>query len=137
MDSLSGSNRTHHRNVSFGEVQRSAAPLLDIGLRQIAVHRCSPIPFTVDEPHRAKAGLASLDCLRQHRFEHRLQFTRRTADHLEHIGGGRLLLERFAQLVEQPCILDSDDGLIGEGLQQFNLSVGKRAGLSFGGCQRT
>ena len=35
-------------------------------------------------------------------------------DHLEHIGGGGLLLKGFAQLVEEPCILDGDDGLLGK-----------------------
>jgi len=34
--------------------------------------------------------------------KYRLQFTRRGADDLEDIGGGGLLLQRFAQLVEQP-----------------------------------
>ena len=36
---------------------------------------------------------------------------RRAADDLEHVGGGRLLLEGFAQLVEQASVLDGDDGL--------------------------
>src|SRR5262249_44698094 len=30
-------------------------------------------------------------------------------------------------LLKQPRVLDGDDGLVGEGLQQFNLSVGKWA----------
>src|SRR5215467_10827121 len=33
-------------------------------------------------------------------FKHTLQVERRAADDLEHIGGGGLLLQRFAQLVE-------------------------------------
>jgi hypothetical protein len=37
----------------------------------------------------------------------------------------RLLLQRFAQLVEQPSILNGDHGLIGEGLGQLNLFVGE------------
>ena len=48
------------------------------------------------------------------RVEHRLQIERRAADDLEHVGGGGLLLERFAQLVEQARVLDGDDGLRGE-----------------------
>src|SRR5262245_16836507 len=46
--------------------------------------------------------------------EHGLQIERRAADDLENIGGGGLLLQRFAQLVEQPCVLDGNDGLAGE-----------------------
>ena len=45
------------------------------------------------------------------RIEHGLQIEGRAADDLEHVGGGGLLLQRFAQLVEQPGVLDGDDGL--------------------------
>ena len=55
-----------------------------------------------------------------------LQVEGRAADHLEHVGGGGLLLQRFAQLVEQAGVLDGDDGLVGEVLQQRNLLVGER-----------
>ena len=48
------------------------------------------------------------------RIEHGLQIEGRAADDLEHVGGGGLLLQRFAQLVEQPRVLDGDDGLGGE-----------------------
>ena len=43
-----------------------------------------------------------------------LQIEGRSADDLEHVGGGGLLLQRFAQLVEQAGVLDGDDGLGGE-----------------------
>jgi hypothetical protein len=33
---------------------------------------------------------------------------------LRHVGGGGLLLQRFAQFVEQARVLDGDDGLGGE-----------------------
>ena len=46
--------------------------------------------------------------------EHRLQIEGRAADHLEHVGGGGLLLQRFAQLVEQARVLDGDHGLGGK-----------------------
>jgi hypothetical protein len=45
------------------------------------------------------------------RLQHRLEVECRPAYDLEHVGGGGLLLERFAQLVEQPGVLDGDDGL--------------------------
>ena len=35
--------------------------------------------------------------------EHRLQIERRAADHLEHLGGRRLLLERFGSSLVRAC----------------------------------
>ena len=61
--------------------------------------------------------------------QHGLQIEGRAADDLEHVGGGGLLLQRFAQLVEQPRVLDGDDGLGGEVLDQFDLLVGERSDL--------
>jgi hypothetical protein len=52
--------------------------------------------------------------------------TRRTADHAQHVGGRCLLLQRLTQLVEQPRVLDGDDGLCGEIPEQLDLSVGER-----------
>ena len=45
------------------------------------------------------------------RVENSLQIESGAADDLEHVGGRRLLLQRFAQFVEQPRVLDGDDGL--------------------------
>ena len=54
------------------------------------------------------------------------------------------MLQRLGKLarallfgVKQPHVFDGDHGLVGEGLQQLNLSVGKRCGFSFGGCKGT
>ena len=58
-----------------------------------------------------------------------LQITGRGADDLQHLGGGDFLLERFAQLVEQPRVLDRYDGLGGEALDQLELLVGERPHL--------
>ncbi len=65
-----------------------------------------------------------------------MEIERRAADDLEHVGGGGLLLQRFAeivgtlpQLVEQAGVLDRDDGLIGEALDQRNLLVREGAHL--------
>src|SRR6476619_7024718 len=63
------------------------------------------------------------------RIEHRLQIKSRAADDLEHVGGGGLLLQRFAQLVEQAGVLDGDDGLRGKIAEEFDLLVGERAHL--------
>jgi len=35
------------------------------------------------------------------------------------------LLQRLSQLVEQPGVLDGDDGLVGEILDQFDLFIGE------------
>ena len=59
--------------------------------------------------------------------EHSLQIERRAADDLEHVGGGGLLLQGLAQLVEQARVLDGDDGLIGEALEQLDLPVAEWA----------
>jgi hypothetical protein len=58
-------------------------------------------------------------------IEHHIQIEGRAADHLEHIGGSGLLLQRFAQLVEQPRVLYGNDRLIGEILHQLDLPVGE------------
>ena len=75
----------------------------------------------------SELGFANTDGILQHGLEHRLQFARRRTDDLEHVGGGGLLLQRFAQLAEQPRVLDGDDGLRSEVFNQLDLFVGKRA----------
>src|SRR5262249_4041908 len=64
--------------------------------------------------------------------EDRLHVGGRAADDAEHLGGCRLMLQRLAQfcipfldLLEQPYILNGDDGLVGEGLQQLDLGRGE------------
>src|SRR5262249_32959425 len=61
---------------------------------------------------------------------------RRAADHLENLGGRRLLLQGYAELataclhlVEQAHILNGDDCLVGEGLEQCDLRLGELACL--------
>ena len=65
-------------------------------------------------------------------MQHRLQIERRAADDLEYVGGRCLLLKRLREiarlglnLVEQPRILDGDDGLVGEGLEQLDVMLGE------------
>ena len=60
----------------------------------------------------------------------------RAADNLEHVGSRGLLLQRLSkvggaltQFVEQPRVLDGDDGLSGEVLYQFDLLLGEWAHL--------
>src|SRR5438067_13109616 len=62
---------------------------------------------------------------RDERVEHGLEVEGRAADHLEHVSGGGLLLQRFPQLVQQARILDGDYRLIGKGRDKLDLLVGK------------
>ena len=45
-----------------------------------------------------RLGPADAYCIRQHGLKHGLQLAGRTADHREHLGGRRLLLQRLGQL---------------------------------------
>ena len=72
--------------------------------------------------------LAKSDRRLGQRIEHRLQVEGRAADHLEHVGCSRLLLQRLAQvvgalaqLVEQPRVFDRDDGLSGKILNKIDV----------------
>ena len=74
--------------------------------------------------------------------EHRLHVRRRAADDAEHLGRRRLMLQRLAQFCvalseffEQAHILDSDNGLVGEGFEESYLFFGKRLHLQYGECQ--
>ena len=65
-----------------------------------------------------------------------MQIERRAADDLQHVGCRGLLFERLLNiararlhLVEQAHILDCDDGLVGEGLDEFDLARTEGAGL--------
>ena len=74
-------------------------------------------------------GLAQVCGRLDQRVEDALEIEGRAADDLEHVGGGSLLLQRFAQLVEQTGVLDGDDGLAGEILDQLDLLLGERPDL--------
>src|SRR5262245_33266681 len=65
-----------------------------------------------------------------------LHVRRRAADDAENLGRLRLMLQSFSQFrvavlqfFEQPHVLDSDDGLVGEGLKKRYLLVCKRTSL--------
>ncbi len=70
--------------------------------------------------------LAQLRCRYDQCVEYCRQVESRAANHLEHVGGGGLLLQRFAQLAEQPRIFDGDNGLCGEVRYQRDLLVRER-----------
>jgi hypothetical protein len=85
-----------------GERLRDAEPGFDHQALAIILEQCPEL------------GLAKAHRVLQHRVEYRLQLAGRTADDLQDLRCGRLPLERFAQLVEQPRVVDGDDGLRGE-----------------------
>ena len=78
---------------------------------------------------RGLVGVAQPGGRFDERLQHGLEVEGRAADDLEHVGGRGLLLQRFAKLVEQPCVLDGDDRLLGEVAQQLDLLVSERADL--------
>src|SRR5262249_5152352 len=89
--------------------------------------------FAIVAENHAVLGTANADGILQQRPKDALEVERCPADGLEHLGRGSLLPPRFAQLlrarlplVEQPPIPDRDHRLVGEGLDQLDLLVGKR-----------
>ena len=67
--------------------------------------------------------------------EDRLHVRGRAADDAEHLGRCRLMLQRLAQFrvallefLEQPDVLNGDDGLIGKGFKKLDLFVGETGG---------
>src|SRR6185503_5696540 len=93
------------------------------------MERNAPKGAVLEKIQGTEPGLTDLRGVLKDRLEHRLQATWRRADHLEHIGGRGLLLERFPELVEQPRVLDCDNGLRGEILHQLDLLLSKRQHL--------
>ena len=86
------------------------------GRKSLAIVGAKLAERSAAQPHR----------LFQHRVEHRRQIAGRGVDHLQHLGGRGLLLQRLALLGQQPRVLDRDHRLIGEGADEFDLPVGER-----------
>ena len=61
--------------------------------------------------------------------EHRLYVRGRFANDLQNFGRGRLPLQRFLGLVEQPHVFDGDYGLVHERFRQRDFLVAVRTGL--------
>src|SRR5260370_37267950 len=89
--------------------------------RRSIVGRSSATAFTVIAENQAVLGAADMDGILQQRLQNTLKVERRAADGLEHVGGCRLLLQRFPQLGEQPHVLDRNYSLSSQGGEQFNL----------------
>jgi hypothetical protein len=81
-------------------------------------------------------GIANSDRLFQDGLKYWLQIAGRRIDYTQNVSSCRLLFQCFtevgcalAQFVEQPRVLDGDDGLIGKGLEQGDLSLGEELRL--------
>src|SRR6516164_1801344 len=81
--------------------------------------------IALTEKQGAESSFAELCRIRQHGLKDRPQLAGGRADNAQHIRSRRLLLQRLPQFVQQPRVLDGDDGLGGESGQQFDLLVSK------------
>src|SRR5262245_63627340 len=93
------------------------------------VARFEVVSFAHRSTYHYYVGLAEARCRPNKRVQDGLQIERRAANDLEHVGGGSLLLQGFAQFVEETGVLDGDGRLVGEGGDQLDLLVGERPHL--------
>src|SRR5262249_52624780 len=121
-------HRTPEGSSGAGTNYRVAPALFGIERRR-AMQRNRAKRFSFGLKQHAELRLADAHCVLQHGVEHGSQLAWRGRNDAQHVGGGGLLLQRLLQLVEQPRILDGDDGLGGEICHQLNLLV--REGTSF------
>jgi hypothetical protein len=77
-----------------------------------------------------KAGSAKPRCSFEDRVEHRLQVAGRIVDDFQDLRHRGLARQRLLGLVEQPRVLDGDDGLVGEGLQEMDRLVVERSSFA-------
>src|SRR5215467_12183628 len=101
-----------------------AASLFNPGSRGVVL-RGQTKGLAVAEIHRSEFRLADSHCVFQQGSVHRPEVPRRTGDDAQYLGGRGLLLQRFAQLVEQAGVLNSNDGLGGKVLHQLDLLIGE------------
>src|SRR5262249_52318143 len=88
--------------------------------------------FTIKAEERAKKSVAQLRGLVDDRLKDGLDVRRRARDHLEDRARCRQITVARFQLLEQPHILNGDDGLVGEGLEQRDLVVAESTGFATG-----
>src|SRR5262245_5618380 len=94
-------------------------------LRRHAMKRRDAVNIAITKEDDRLLCLAKPPGRLDKRVEHWLKLELRATYDFKNIGGGRLLLEGFAQLIKQPCVLDGDDGLGGKVLNQLDLLVGE------------
>src|SRR5262245_25134778 len=95
--------------------------------------RRPPMDLAVKPQDEAGIGAAKSSSVFDERLKHRLKIEGGSADHLKDLACRSLLFQGFSeiavtflQFLEQPHILDSDYGLVGEGRDQLNLLICER-----------
>ena len=99
-----------------------------VGLRD-AAQRYGNVAILFQRPQTPKSRLAKMHRFFEHRIEHGGECAGRRADDPQHIRRGRLLLQGLSQFIEEPRVLNGDDGLFGEIVNQLDLLVGKGSNL--------
>src|SRR5215469_10604829 len=100
------------------------------------MHRDHAVSISFGQKKYAESSGADADGILQHGLEYWLQIAGRRADDAQHLRCCRLLLQRFgqvsralAQFIEQPRILDGDDGLLGEIAEKLDLLFSEQTRL--------
>src|SRR5436853_5999505 len=112
-----------HRDLHWPEI----IPDSRVHVRYMAVTRGKAEKFALSLEQPGKVSARQPRRRFDEGIEHALQIERGAADHFEHVGGGGLLLQGFAQLVEQTRVLGGDDGLRGKVLDKLDLLVAEGA----------
>src|SRR5204862_7155679 len=99
-------------------------------LRAFAVRRGHLEEFAMSLIYESRLRLGEPSCVADDDVEHATQIERGARDHLEHLCGGGLALERLLRLVEQAHVLDRDRRLVRERLRELDLSLGERPRLA-------
>src|SRR6516162_5424530 len=129
MDRLSSDHRQARRGV-LGDWHALQAH----GKRAMVRAECQAV--SVLYPSQRVISTAQLTSAFDDGLQHRLNVGRRGGDHVQDVRAAGLIGESLSEIarlglyfVEQPHVLDRDDGLVREGLQQLNLLFGKRLNL--------
>src|SRR5215470_20000691 len=86
--------------------------------------------LSVETEYRAPDRCAEARRVGRDGLEHRLRVRRRARDDLEDLTGGRQVSIACLQFGEEPHVLDRDDRLVGEGLEQLDLTGRERSSLA-------
>src|SRR5262245_793349 len=99
--------------------------------------RRPPMDLAVKPQDEAGIGAAKSSSVFDERLKHRLKIEGGSADHLKDLACRSLLFQGFSeiavtflQFLEQPHVLNRDDGLIGESFEESDLFFCKRTNLS-------
>ena len=141
VDRLARSSDAGRRRCSRPDRQRMRSA--DLGRSSLARSACCDVRMTSPSRSRRHAVArrrTAAAAFSSDRVEHRLQRRRSSALMTSSTSAVAVCCSsdsvrssvRWLQLVEQPRVLDGDDGLVGEGRHQLDLLVGERAHLRRG-----